>query len=193
MTDKNWTLSGAVTVYACNGAVAKFDSIVDAVRYLKHNVADLNDKQLGYLWMTEYEKRDAAWREYLNSMQYALYCSMPTWTSRYTKFVVCDELGLRIPAWKIKEVYNNLPNFVEKNRRIYGYRRRNGRHYRSPKTMQEMRNSYRADMDEEELVEFGYEKDLSYRRKTLPTMWDDLYTHGCRSKNWKRYRRTQYK
>jgi len=69
-------------------------------------------------------------------------------------------------------------------------KRRKNWGYHNPTTQQERR--------EEEFL--SYDEDLEHikfkrrpRRGDLPTLWDEIYRYDKKDRNWKRYRRTQYK
>ncbi len=62
------------------------------------------------------------------------------------------------------------------------------RYYKQPRTIQE-RRAYFYD----ELSEYGVSLRLTRSARNLPDPWDDRSRADFRIRNWKRYRRTQYK
>lgn len=98
-----------------------------------------------------------------------------------------DELGLIVPLWKIEEVANQ---WCEKKvrHRSYWFRRSHWNGWRRPGTLNELRAEAGFEQDED-IREFK----VKYRRRDLPTTWDDMYRSDHRDRSWKRNRRTQYK
>lgn len=140
------------------------------------------------------------------------YQRVPTYCQGGDGVHVFDELGLRVPAWKLQEVADNIPNDVWNHPHRYWRRKahakpehfrklpvpgtrkyRGGRGYcRYIKTHQEIRENDFLDYDEDAL-EYGIKARGNRRRHNLPTVWDDPYRSDVRSNNWKRHRSTQWK
>jgi hypothetical protein len=99
--------------------------------------------------------------------------SCPTWGDSH---IFLDELGLIIPVWRVQEAYRLLPNRYLPARRFYGWKRSTGHYYRHPKTTQELR-----------------EGPTRARRNGLPSSWDDLRIMARENRNWKQFRKTQWK
>lgn len=60
--------------------------------------------------------------------------------------------------------------------------------FRAPKTTAELRLNAHIEADPE-MIDLGVV--VRPKRRNLPSAWEDIYKES--SRNWKRYRRTQYK
>jgi hypothetical protein len=119
---------------------------------------------------------------------------------RYGEFInVRDDLDLYIDRTVVKQVYDNLPNryIIRRKSKPYVYRqgpvsgtgRRSGGHYyRYPRTLAERR--YKAYMEATD--EFDDYR-IKHITRFLPSSYDDLPISVHDHKNWKRYRKTQWK
>jgi hypothetical protein len=125
--------------------------------------------------------------------------------------ILYDEMGLRIPGWKVEEAALSLGLEKAWHRRGWMRFRREhpyvfrdgpvadtgggrGRHRyasRRPATVQERRESCILDFDEE-ADEVGVRIRASRSAANLPTSYDDLMRQQPGS-SWKSYRRTQWK
>jgi hypothetical protein len=125
-----------------------------------------------------------------------------------TEAIVYDDLGLRVPAWKVRYTYFNLPQ----EWRIPAYSRRKGydpdKHfrngpvhgishrkwgnwYRGPKTYQEIRENNFADKYDED-IEY-YKIKIRKIRNKLPTWWDEKVRSDHKDRSWKNNRKNQWK
>jgi hypothetical protein len=174
---KDWRKVGEVTlVNAYNRTHKTYHSLEDAVRGFSREIIDgLGDRPLGHYW-------DVDWGH--NRIH-------STWMGG-ERFVIYDELGLRVPAWRIKEAWHNLPTVWEKPWRWYGGRRR-WRGNRSPKVAQTHRYFSSVKQDVDELQDHNVH--LKTRRSSILAVdpWDDWPQSDWRIRSWKKYRRTQYK
>jgi hypothetical protein len=110
-----------------------------------------------------------------------------------------DELGLRIPRWRVLETYSSIPKPAKSSRRfkyrdgpVEGIRciRGGWGWYRRPRTHQQnsVKSALRRD---EEMLEYGIVERAKRRR--LPTDWDDIRRYDRRDRSWKRHRERQYR
>jgi hypothetical protein len=125
---------------------------------------------------------------------------------------VYDELGCRVPAWKLQEVADNIPNDVwnytyahwrkayrEEDFRkapVPGTRKFRGFHgcYRRPETKQEYTENNFLYFDED-AIDYGVKPRPGRATRgfdNLPSSWDDV-SNGRRGNNWKHYRKHQWK
>jgi len=202
MSNQNWTHTGQVTVYAFNGKVRIFPSLEDAVRAIGryHHIEALADRPLGYSVDTILKKG-----AYYGTWAYAQYYQGSIFGG--DPFVIHDELGLRIPAWKVKEAYANLPfkdkvwrrnaakDFAFRNGPVPGIHcyRGGGGYFRNPAT----RNEKAANSGYEEYLD-ELDDEIGMRPKgrirDLPTNYDDISrSRGWHTRSWKEYRRHQYR
>lgn len=116
-------------------------------------------------------------------------------------YILVDDLGLVVPLWKIEEVYNQYL-YIEWRRRQKPFVLRNGpvegighshwhkgSYYRRVKTFQE----HRSDFTTEDEDFYGVKVRCKRNSKNLPNAWDDIPRHCCDRKNWKYYRKHQWK
>src|SRR6185312_4098713 len=107
---KNWrNISEVTLVSAYDKSRRTYDSLEHAVRGFNAKIInDLGDRPLGHYW-----KFDDRW-------------GPGNWMGG-EYYVFFDELGFRIPAWRVKEAYRNLPNAITKrNRQLWGRKFRGG-------------------------------------------------------------------
>lgn len=201
MSTNNWVDLGRVTVHAHIGKVRTFASLADAVRAIgrSHHIEALSDRPLACSFDSPFHSDR---HRYYSTWEYAV-------TVKHVyggdAFVLYDELGLRIPAWRVKEAYAHLPE-ADKARRyrwarphvfrsgpVPGIRCFRGGGYsafRSPGTLNELRaiEAEEFDLDELDIRPKGR------RRRDLPTAWDDVSrSRGYTVRSWKEYRKHQYK
>lgn len=210
---KDWSrISGPVTVRAFNGSVRVYATLEAAVRAVgEYNIESLRDRPLGFT----YESLTRPRPEYTKTFEYTTHRSYSYHTSVAggDSHNFYDELGLRIPAWKVQEVYRNLPNAKADNR---SYRRwyrvrynpekdfRNGsvigihcrkaggyRGHRHVRTQPEITLNEAFEQDRRDYAAEGIF--IKGRVRDLPNAWDDLNVSDWEAKSWKNYRRTQYK
>jgi hypothetical protein len=140
------------------------------------------------------------------------YQRVPTYCEGGDGVHVYDELGCRVPAWKLREVAKNIPNdvwnytfkFWRKSYKEEDFRKapvpgvRKGRGfrgcYRRPTTKQEYTENTFLFFDED-AIDFGVKPRPNRAARgidRLPSSWDDV---GCgrRGNNWKHYRKHQWK
>ena len=89
--------------------------------------------------------------------------------------IFLDELGMAIPIWRIQEAYRNLPNrYIRRKHRRW--RTRHSFHqFRHPRTQQEKREN------------------ADHSGRWLPSSWDDLHIAAREVRNWKSFRKTQWR
>lgn len=193
--DRDWSFIVSVTVRRYDGKLTTFGSLEEAVAFHRYGIPKLKGIRLGNVYVPVVE---SPWGRYygdrcVNGDEIAFY----------------DEMGLQIPLWKIQEVYQQLPPAPHwRHRRakvftyrdgpvpgIHGRRWRKGGGYRRPQTMAERRESHFIDSGfDEDVNELPIPFKVRSPRVKLPSAWDDIhYSHGYRSRSWKRYRRTQYR
>lgn len=118
-----------------------------------------------------------------------------------------DECGLVVPRWKVDEAvktYRKAPRHPRWVLQYYGdfeFRRspvpRTGKSrwsfhnfYKTPRTLQELKNSY---LDEDEIY-YGVKVRPKRNRHHLKTAWNDYPRSDIRErKNWKNWRKKQWK
>lgn len=163
-----------------------------------------------------YESLEQAILDCYRSDIYSLeYSRFPFYTFSGTYYpgdwcIFIDELGFTIPVWKIHEVANTLTWPKRKTKKYYPEYNpdnfRNGvvpftrcyrggtTYWRQPKTTQELReNGFAANYDEDI---YHYKVKMRKRRCAsdsdhLPQSYDDI--HRQYHKNWKYFRKTQWK
>lgn len=191
---KNWSDIGQVTVREYHGGARTYASLSDAVRAVGHEyIAALRGDHIAYPPTPE-----NVFRRPFGGDTHCFY----------------DQYSLRIPVWKVKEAWNNLPVVWESshrwNRRRYYFtpetfrkgpipgtgraRWKFSSYYRYPKTLQEHRWAEALRADREELLEYSsIPLKARDRDNYLPTAWDDVPRSEHAKKNWKAYRKHQYK
>ena len=208
---KDWSrINGPVTVRAFNGSNRVYATLEAAVRAVgQYNIEGLRDRPLGYTYESLYRPRP----EYTKTFDYTTYRSHSYHTSVAggDSHHFYDELGLRIPAWKVQEVYRNLPNVrTEGYRRSYRVRynpdkdfrngpvigihhaKWHGSYYRPIGTFPERRANAALGADYVELEDLPVRFKARGARTKLPSSWDDI-SFARRGDSWKHYRHTQYK
>lgn len=125
--------------------------------------------------------------------------------------VFYDEIG-KIPVWKVKETFYNIPYELrdwqgawrrDRSRLFnqYTFRRgpvpgtrkwRRGSYFKAFKTLNEARANEFLLYDEE-MNEYGIRPRSSRRYGSLPNSWDDYDRSDYGIKNWKKYRSKQWK
>ena len=196
MPNKTWKVIGPVTVKAANGASRSFDNLALAVKAVgEFNISRLVHGRLGY-WSDWYVAR-YSWRQrdYHKSWSYAIH-SRDGVAGAGDAFVFTDELGMTIPVWKVKETFEQVkdpPKVWSTIRMGYKWNRQKGKNKRT--------FGYHRDWSVEDWEEDGLSDTQVSRlanrgrptHETAPFMWDECHLRGQRIKNWKVYRRTQYK
>lgn len=191
MPTKSWKVIGPVTVKAYNGASYHYDNIIEAVKGLgEWNISKLKHGYLGYLsdWYSYRYNRD-----FYKTWTYAICSHDPA--ARGDSFILIDELGFTVPVWKVKEVWASV---VKPEAKVYSTiwrgRKWNRQHLKCKRTFR-LHHNWSVE-DWEDLGEREAHR-LSNRGKpsqeTAPSQWDDCELRCPREKNWKAYRRTQYK
>ncbi len=129
-----------------------------------------------------------------------------TWSHNYNMayysvgrhITLFDEMGMKIPDWKVEEVYKTVPEKKWRKRK-FKFRdgpvegvstRRWGRFWRRIKTTQEIRENEFLAYDDD-AIEYNIKARDRRKQYNLPTLWDDRPRH--REQNWKRQRKTQWK
>lgn len=122
-------------------------------------------------------------------------------------FTVLDDADLTISRYQIEQAY-----FETKSRRDHDYYNRyfkpqNGfregpvkytgkrcyrGYYRRPKTTSERRVAALSEVDED-IQDYGIKLRQKRHHNNLPDTWDDNLRSCCHDRNWKRYRRHQWK
>ena len=175
------------TIRTANGHVWTADSLVAAVLKAGYHY---NIDKIGYGYLRYYSKE---------------------WNYTFgggDDFVIYDELGLKVKPWKVKETYYNLPHEVrEPNYYYWRWRKTHAKpeHYRKYpvphtgvshwrrgdrriRTLQQMRAEEALDLDEDAI-----EYNVKPRQKFIPNDRDDHIVYVPRTKNWKKFRRNQWK
>ena len=200
---KNWSNIGQVTVRAYNGTRQTYASLEDAVRDLGLSIIEtLRGDHIGYDHRVA--RRENPPRNYEEALH------QPPWGG--DSHHLFDQNGIRIPVWKIKEAWDNLPviwsNGVKWSKVHYEketFRRtpvpgisckrwKFSEYYRHPKTLQEKRWAEAIREDCDELQEY-INRPLSVRNRgnSLPTTWDDIPRSSSQTrKSWKNYRKYQW-
>lgn len=190
-----WDNLGEITVKTYDGKQEVFPDLESAVESL---------------YFSSYYRADVVQYGYLK-----YYSNRPEWREWYggpgdTKAFFTSE-GLMIPVWKVMEVWRTQPHTSRRDNRWY-YRRRNkfkfrdgsvegircwkpGRYrgYRHIQTHQEIRENDFLDNYDEDAIEYKVKARGRRRRHNLPTPWDDIRCHSYGRKNWKHFRKHQWK
>lgn len=184
MHKRDWSKIGQVKTRDCHGREYDWDTLEDAISYYRYSIKDLG----GYPVATS----SNLFREYsfLKLDFVAFY----------------DEMGMRIPLWKIKEVYATL-SFPSRGWRradpeVYGpkgtkFRKgtipgihaakwHKGTYYKRFSFISTFRDNAYLDSDDE-MRDYG----ITSRRTNFPNPWEDF--PRSYHKNWKKYRKTQWK
>lgn len=183
MQHKNWNVVGSVVVKRYGNSPQIFKSLQDAVIYVGYDACMRVTDRPSHLFDPYYG--------YYNNTYYMFF----------------DNMGMRIPAWKIKEAANNIPNKAWRFKRIYWYHRkfkfrsgpvegispwRRGSFYKYPRTAQEIcENDFFINYDED-VKEYKIKIRKRRSRAALPTCWDDI-PKARRGDGWKNYRKQQWK
>jgi hypothetical protein len=180
-----------ITVKAYNGQAWTFDSIDDAVVKINRSypIEKLSRGVLSYWVQSNVFGRGFSF-------------------GNGDDVVFYDEYDLRIPVWKVKEAFYNLPEEVRETKYYYwrspkahakpehfrkysvpytGVRhwRRGGRRIR---TLQQLKAEEALALDEEAI-----EHNVKPRKKYIPNDRDDHIVYVPRTKNWKKFRKSQWK
>lgn len=192
MKFKDWRHLGEVTVKAANGSTRRLEDLEAAVRFLgRRNVESLGDHPIlgGWLGVHEYTRRyvGADFGRFVRSVGHAPH------HSPFESFVVIDELGMRVPAWRVHLEYDNLPNValrVDSRRYSHRWRHRSARH---PRVFSTAKAWVASKESWEVLTELGVR--TSYRRPEAARIdpWDDHNEPSYHHRSWKDYRRTQHR
>lgn len=187
MPTKNWNEIGQVTLKSERGEVVEFASITDAAEEIRRRCISLSEHPF---WSNP------------SDGSLALFVG--------TLYVLLDECGLIIPPWRVdREIAalgpRQMPRWYSRyhdydpdrdfrKAPVTGTGRswRYGRYLRHMKTRQERRENLGLEADLRDLEDFPVRVKIRGRRKTLPTLWDDI-PHARRGDGWKGYRRTQHK
>lgn len=121
-----------------------------------------------------------------------------------SQYIVTTEFGDSITVNELREItriprkwwnrwnYNPDKDFRNGPLRGSSFRRCSGGSYRRPKTTQERRIAYAHDYDDD-LKFYGVKVRAKRNFRNLPDVYDDLVRSNESQKNWKRYRKIQYK
>ncbi|MBW3243723.1 hypothetical protein KUV57_13705 [Epibacterium sp. DP7N7-1] len=185
MPTKSWNAIGHVTLKSERGELIKFASITDAAEDIRRRRIILSEHPFSSNFSD-------------GSLAFIV----------GTRYVLLDECGLIIPCWRVdREIaalgplprwysryhdYDSKRDFRKTPVTGTGRRRRYGRYLRHMKTRQERRENLGLEADLREMEDISVRVKIRGRRKTLPTLWDDI-PHSRRGDGWKGYRRTQYK
>jgi len=199
---KNWRRIGSVKIVSQHAtdsywpkADGLYDSLAKAVERYAWRHGEDSIYRLKYGWLT-YHK----WESYEPPHYRELFCV------KGDDAVFIDECGLIIPPWRVIQEYNNLPKSKKRSYRRhwrggrYVFRRgpvegirkwRGGTWLRGPRTLQENREANFFFEHDEEARDYKI-KGRAHRSK-LPTLWDDRCRSNYGVKNWKQYRKHQWK
>lgn len=189
---KNWNNIGAVVLYSKDNRNGRwFNCLEDAVRTLRRNYWDQIDpidvcNVKGYISFSSYTWSTGRVSTYVYGDQY----------------LIKDDLGLVIPYWKIREVYDNLPALVYRHWRFRGpYKFRDGPVPGSggwrggcrgaKKLWQAVKSDY-FDKHDEELSEYKFKRRNYNDRFKEFRNWDRNHS-DWRDRNWKSFRKTRWK
>ena len=190
MPTKSWKVIGPITVKAHNGSSYRYDNIIEAVKGLGDwNISRLEYGRLGY-WSEWYTRRYNS--DFYKTWNYAIRFHDAAY--RGDAFILIDELGFTVPVWKVKEVWAS----VKPEAKVYStiwrgskWNRQKGKHKRTFRLHHNWSVEDWEDLGEREVHR------LTNRGKptqqNAPSQWDYCELRGGREKNWKAYRRTQYK
>lgn len=191
---KYWRNIGRVTVHAYNNSKGEFNTLADAVRWLgEKRVNQITDGRLGSFWVSD-SRPD--YSHIKGDFKKALWANSG-WVhiSSVTDYIIHDENDLRIPAWRIKEEWKNLPWKIDPRFHRwhnFGYKRNYHRRFR-PFTFGNLKTLEAAQIDLEELEDYHITVKVHHHSGCFDN-WDEEYGRSCyRVKSWKRHRRTQYK
>ena len=198
---KNWSKIGSVVRKHYDGKTATFDSLKAAV--IGMYKSDIDALQKGRL---AYHCKDVfGW----------------SIASGGDNYLFCEESGMVIPLWKVKETFYNisskeyLDNFYSSHRWYLTGRQsprfhEGGKNYRNGpvwgvhgnhwgnsgvnvRTTQEIRENVFFDCFDEDAKEHGIKSRGARRRAQLPTAWDDRPAGSYYHTNWKHFRKHQWK
>jgi hypothetical protein len=195
MMRKNWREIGQVTVIAYNNSSKVFRSLADAVLWLgEKSVMALNDGRLGVYII---DRRSGNYTGILNNFERSKWSHSNCYgLSGWEDYVLYDEIGLRIPAWRVKEEWRNLP-WVEDDaypRRYYLPGRRFGHKSNVyPRTKTNLVSIESIEVDTEEAFEHGFHLKARRHSGCFDKWWYEFGPSRYKNHNWKNYRRTQYK
>lgn len=201
---QNWRTIGPVQVKTLRGDVHEYLDLGAAIRAHYHDVQHMRYGRLRVLRSMRLDRP---------------YPPRPDdpWTYAYRagdELELRDELGMLIPLWRIQEAYAqinepprwrrgfNLRNicywsrdwtFTYRSGPVpYTRKRRRRKYFRDIRTTQELRENHGLD-HEEDMRWYGIRARGARRGSTLPDSYEDIHFGYDRAKNWKRYRRTQYR
>ena len=181
-----------ITVKAYNGQAWTFDSLETAVVKINRSypIHKLNRGVLSYYVRAEI---------YGNRGGYNF--------GNGDDVVFYDELDLRIPVWKVKEVFFNLPYNVREYNYYWRWRKTHAKaeHFRKYPvphtgvshwrrgdrrihTLQQLRAEEALALDEDAIIH-----NVKPRQKYIPNDRDDHIVYVPRTKNWKKFRSHQWK
>ena len=173
------------------------ETVADAIRAVRPRPGDLSDRPLGCVLELRRDRdtRPSTWERALADGGLV---------QGGVRFLFRDELGLRIPAWRVLREMDGLSGLVKvwRVRRPHVFRlgpvpgirsRWGGSWYRHPRTTAEIRaGAAWAEEAREIEAEFGIRP--KGRVRDVPVAWDDIgRSRGWRVKSWKEYRSTQHK
>ena len=206
---QNWKNIGPVTVRSFNGNVREFDCLEEAVAHFTPTIIDrLKGNPLAG-WDTSYRKDK-------NDFSYASSWDASKWGWIVPDYngdshTFHDDLGMRIPVWKIKEVSSMIDRSVSKYTRfrrhvdeerdfrrvpvpgIGHYKHWRGTWYRIPSHLPQLRSQASFDtlFEDSDLDVPERFKAKVKKKGEVMTGWDDIPKDRTRS--WKAFRRTQHK
>ena len=171
---KDWSHVGPVTVRVFNGKVRTFDCLDEAVRWVgPHYLKSLKGGRLGSVWSKFPWGREE--------------CILG---DTHTFF---DELGMRIPVWRVQEAYENLPTVYRSWVRRHKFREgpvQGIRHY----SWHRQKNKRHIGKMRAEAALMGEEYFVTSKPAKVLDPWDDDRGRSCRGiKSWKRHRRNQHR
>lgn len=190
MPKKNWKLIGEILVKASNGSSYRYASLTEAVKHIGGwNIQRLEHGRLGY-WSDWYYS--CYNYDYAKTFTYAI--RSHNGIAHGDAFVFIDELGFTIPVWKVKEVYASTKKADKVYSTLHRGRKWNRQHIKCKRTF---RHHHNWSVEEWEDLSHSEAHRLANRGKptqeNAPSQWDDCELRGQRIRNWKAYRRTQYK
>jgi hypothetical protein len=168
----------SVTLFAVDGEVRVFRSKADALR------------QLGYRWICEHVREDFVVFSYVERKLVArdVWSSHPFYHRAH--YVMRDDAGAKVTASDFAELRaaRRLPYWLQRWNGVgpvpYVHRPTQGHYYRRPQTLNERKLAQALD---------GEPAPRAGRATVVPSDWDDRCVASRRERNWKKFRRTQWK
>lgn len=164
-------------VHRENGIVQTYKSFESLV----HNWPLIRRLDIGTNFKIELNRGDwvrGNWEDFLRGIVPA----------RYHDYVLRDSFGDVVDPADVRRAHYNLDPYIPRYRRFSGRKRRHYRFHRRFRTFQERKWAQAWD-DEEDAPKVRARRNA----KNLPNPWDDYPRHDWRIRNWKRYRRYQWK